>query len=243
MPLEIIGVGFGRTGTDSTRMALNRLGYPCYHMKEILEVHRDHLGFWSEVAAAPPGVQHDWERVFAQYRAAVDNPAAAVWRELVTAYPDAKVLLTLHPGGAEAWYRSTWETIYSGERRWQWRVLELLPPLKRLATMVRELVWKRFLGGSMPDRDRAIERYEAHTEEVRAEIPADRLLVFQVDQGWEPLCRFLGVQAPEEPFPRVNDRAEMRANLRRFDAVAYGLLALGLLLGLGCGYALYLLLF
>ena len=80
MPLDIIGVGFGRTGTDSTRAALNRLGYPCYHMFEVLEnrANKTHLDFWKRVAESPPGTQHGWEEVFANYRATVDNPAACV---------------------------------------------------------------------------------------------------------------------------------------------------------------------
>lgn len=225
--LQIIGVGFGRTGTDSTRTALNQLGYPCYHMIEVLKNRGQHLGFWTRVAESPPGTQHDWNEVFADYRATVDNPAACVWRELLESYPDAKVLLTLHPGGAEAWYESTAETIYAPQRRWQWKVLELLTRFgNRMARMTRKLIWERFHRGTMENRKQAIERYHEHTAEVQAAVPEDRLLVFRASEGWEPLCRFLEVPVPDGSFPRVNDRESTKRRLRAMERVAYLLLGL-----------------
>ncbi len=125
MTLKVIGAGFGRTGTLSTYTALNKLGFPCYHMFEVIEnkANKTHLDFWRGVANTPAGTKHDWDQVFAKYTAAVDNPACCVWRELLTAYPDAKVLLTLHPKGPEAWYESTIDTIYFTENRWQFKLL------------------------------------------------------------------------------------------------------------------------
>jgi len=117
MALKVIGAGFGRTGTLSVYTALNTLGFPCYHMFEVLknEDNKSHLDFWRKVfwrkvANSKPGTQHDWEQVFARYTATVDNPACCVWQELLAANPDAKVVLTLHPKGAAAWYESTMET-------------------------------------------------------------------------------------------------------------------------------------
>jgi hypothetical protein len=228
MGLKIIGAGFGRTGTWSTYVALNRLGFPCYHMKEVLlnKENASHLGFWRHVADSPPGTAQDWERVFAKYTATVDNPGCCVWRELLAAYPDAKVLLTLHPQGAEAWYESTVETIYFTERLWQWKVLEWLTPFgRKFGTMSRRLIWQRTLRGTMVDRRRAIERYWAHVEEVKAAVPQDRLLVFQVTEGWAPLCGFLGVPVPDEPFPNVNDRAAVQKTIRGVMRGGYVMLA------------------
>jgi len=99
MSLQIIGAGFGRTGTLSTYTALKELGYPCYHMFEVLKNknNKTHLDFWNNVANSPEGQQHDWNAVFKHYTATIDNAASCVWRELMQAYPNAKVLLTLHP--------------------------------------------------------------------------------------------------------------------------------------------------
>ena len=211
MALRLIGAGFGRTGTLSVCTALNELGWPSYHMTEVWKTqNREHLGFWQHVANTPPGTPHDWSRVFGNYAATVDNPGCCVWRELVQAHPEAKVLLTVHPRGPDAWYDSTLETIYAADRMWQFRLLaRIVPRSRRYADVARKLIWGRSLQGTMGDRGKAIERYLAHVEEVKAAVPSERLLVYSAAEGWEPLCRFLGVPVPDTPFPNVNDRAQI----------------------------------
>lgn len=236
MTLELIGAGFGRTGTMSTREALRLLGYPCYHMTTVMEdgMGGDHARFWSEVAQAPEGAAMDWQRVLGEVRATVDFPASCVWRELVRDHPQAKVLLTVHPGGAQGWYESAWDTIYFTERYWQFRLLRLLSPYRRFADMVQTLVWHRALGDAMPDQARVVEAYEAHLRQVQAEVPPERLLVFSVKEGWGPLCEFLGVPVPDVPFPRVNERASFRRMINLGRAVVTGVVILGAL-ALGAG--------
>ena len=227
MPLKIIGAGYGRTGTMSVCTALNTLGFPCYHMAEVFK-NKDgsHLNFWLDVANAPAGTPHDWERVFANYTAAVDNPPCCVWRELCAAYPEAKVLLTLHPKGPDAWYESTIDTIYFTESMWQFKLLAtFIPFFRKFAQMSRKLIWQRNHRGTMNDREKAIALYRAHIEEVKAAIPADKLLVFTVDQGWEPLCRFIGAPVPSTPFPNVNDRAEIKKVITNMTRGAYAIVA------------------
>jgi hypothetical protein len=240
MAVEIIGAGFGRTGTLSVYTALRQLGFPCYHMFEVLKnkANKTHLDFWRKVANSRPGVQHEWSQVFAQYRATVDNPACCVWRELLAAYPDAKVLLTLHPGGAEAWYESTINTIYFTERMWQFKVLEWFTPFgRKFGDMSRKLIWQRSHRGTMEDRETAIAHYQQHIDEVKAAVPADRLLVFSADQGWEPLCRFLGVPVPEGDFPNVNDRAAIKKTVREMTRGAYTILGSASIVAAGLMYA------
>jgi hypothetical protein len=213
MELKVIGAGFGRTGTWSTKAALNQLGFPCYHMSEVLgnKENKSHLNFWRKVANSPPGAQQNWSQVFAKYQATVDNPGCCVWRELLAAYPDAKVLLTLHPRGAEAWYESTMDTIYFSENMWQFKVLEWLTPFgRKFGDMTHKLIWQRSLRGAMSDKAKAISRYNAYVDEVKAGVPADKLLVFKVDQGWAPLCAFLGVPQPQSEFPNLNDRTQVK---------------------------------
>jgi len=216
MSLKIIGAGFGRTGTLSTQIALNELGYPCYHMKEVMKNRKEgHLDFWLNVSQSPIGTQHNWEEVFHNYTATVDFPSTCVWKELVETYPEAKVVLTLHPKGPEGWYRSTIETIYANEKMWEFTFLGFfIPFLKKMKNMTSNLIWKRFLQGTMDNKADAIKRYEAHTAEVKSKVPADRLLIFSVDQGWKPLCDFLGEEVPKIDFPRVNDKAEMKKKVK-----------------------------
>lgn len=241
MTLKIIGAGFGRTGTLSTYTALNQLGFPCYHMFEVLENKRNtsHLDFWRRVANAEPGSQHDWEQVFSRYSATVDNPACCVWRELMQAYPDAKVLLTLHPRGPEAWYESTIDTIYASNRMWQFKVLELTTPFgRKFGEMSRKLIWQRSHKGTMDNREQAIAHYQQHIEDVKAVVPPEKLLVFSADQGWGPLCDFLGVPVPDTPFPNVNDRAAIKKTLRQMSRGAYAIVAAAAAGCAGIAYAL-----
>ncbi|MGH8455471.1 MAG: sulfotransferase family protein [Stenotrophobium sp.] len=242
MALKIIGAGFGRTGTASTYAALNELGFPCYHMFEVLtnKENKSHLDFWRRVANSEPGARHDWTQVFSRYTAAVDNPASCVWRELLAAYPDAKVVLTVHPKGAEAWYESTIETIYFTEIMWQFKVLQVLTPFgRKFGEMTHKLIWQRSHKGTMSDRKKAIAHYHRHIEEVKAAVLPDQLLVFSVDEGWGPLCKFLGVPVPASKFPSINDRAEFRKVKSGMIRGAYVILGLCLVAVAGLGYGVF----
>ena len=241
MALKIIGAGFGRTGTLSLYTALNQLGFPCYHMFEVLEnkENKSHLDFWRAVANGKAGAQHDWGRVFSKYSATVDNPACCVWRELLAAYPDAKVVLTLHPRGAEAWYESTMETIYFTETMWQFKVLKLTTPFgRKMGDMSRKLIWQRSHKGTMSDRGKAIAHYYQHIADVRAAVPPEQLLVYSVDQGWGPLCAFLGVPQPSGEFPNVNDRAAIKQTIKGMTRGAYVILGLLALTFAGAAYGI-----
>lgn len=241
MPLQLIGAGFGRTGTQSLHEALNQLGFPCYHMVEVLDNPRNkgHLDFWLDVSRSQPGVQHDWERVFADYTATVDNPGSCVWRELLVKYPGAKVILTTHPRGADTWYESTWNTIYAFEWMWQFGVVRaVIPFFRKMGAMVHALIWERQHRGTMKDRARAIAFYHQYVEDVKASVPPEKLLVYSVDQGWGPLCAFVGKPVPSTPFPNVNDRVEFQKRLAKVRMVAYAILAIGAAVVVGVAAAL-----
>jgi len=241
MDLKIIGAGFGRTGTMSTYTALKELGYPCYHMAEVIlnKENKTHLDFWNRVANAPAGQQHNWDEVFENYTATVDNPGCCVWRELLEAYPDAKVLLTLHPRGPEAWYESTINTIYFTETLWQFKVLKLFTPFgKKMGNMSSKLIWQRSHKNTMNDKAAAIARYHEHIEEIKAAVPPERLLIFKVDQGWEPLCKFLDEAIPNSAFPNVNDRAEVKKTIADITKGAYVFLIIGALVLAGIIFGL-----
>jgi len=203
----VIGAGFGRTGTLSTKTALERLGFDrCYHMMEVF-AHVEHAPVWS---AAARGEAVDFDALFDGYRATVDWPACAFWQELMAAYPEAKVLLSVRP--AEVWFASFRDTIFEVMTRPQPEDVELPPGFAALGEMASLVVRDRSFGPDLATMSDAeiIAAYERHNAAVRAAVPADRLLEFDVVQGWEPLCAFLGVDVPDEPFPNVNDRAEFR---------------------------------
>ncbi len=242
MGLKIIGAGFGRTGTLSTYTALNYLGYTCYHMLEVIQNkgNKSHLDFWNNVAKSPEGQQKNWDEVFSNYTATVDNPACCIWKELLEANPDAKVLLTLHPRGPEAWYDSTINTIYFTESMWQFKVLRLTTPFgRKFGNMSSKLIWGRSHNGTMMNKEDAIAHYLKHIEEVKSTVPPDKLLIFSVDQGWGPLCNFLGVDAPDTDFPNVNNRAEIKKTIAGIVKGAYVILGAGIIACAGLLYGLY----
>jgi hypothetical protein len=219
--LKVIGAGFGRTGTRSLQAALELLGNdPCYHMSTVIaEPFR--VRQWLEIGEGRgPG----WDELFAGFRAAVDWPAAAYWRELAEHYPDAKVILTVRDPGR--WYDSVSETIFAralSERRplpLRRRVIRRLvtrraPDFALYPRMARSTIFDRVFDGRIDDRTHVIEVYESHTAAVKAAIAPDRLLVFDVRQGWAPLCEFLGAPIPDQPFPASNERAAWHGKRRR----------------------------
>ena len=227
MTLKVIGAGLGRTGTHSTQLALNQLGFPCYHMTEVIlnKDNKPHLDFWRKVANAPPGTQQNWESIFARYTATVDNPGCCVWRELMAAYPDAKVLLTLHPRGAEAWYESTMRDDLLHREPLAVQGSRTLDPVRaEVRRHEPQTRLGRTLKGVMDDKAKAVARYDAYVGEVKAAVPPEKLLIFKVTDGWEPLCAFLGVAAPNTKFPNVNDRAQFQKLLAGVMMGAYVIL-------------------
>jgi hypothetical protein len=211
MALQVVGAGFGRTGTLSLKNALEKLGLgPCYHMFEVIE-RPDHIEMWHRLAFGGP---IDWELLFKDFHSAVDWPAARYWRELADHFPDARVILSLRD--PESWYKSVTETIYQGLKM---PITDRVPPTRRKQMeMARKMVLEDTFGGRFEDKAHAIEVYNRHNQEVQRAIPAQRLLVFEAKQGWEPLCRFLGAQIPDEPFPHLNDTATIQAMMKQMRA-------------------------
>jgi hypothetical protein len=202
MALKIIGSGFGRTGTMSTKLALEQIGFgPCHHMVEVM-ANPVQWAFWTEAAAGRPV---DWHQVFAGYASQVDFPGAAVWEEILAAFPGAKVIHTERP--EDEWWASYSTTI--GKFFRQRASLPLPPPMASIFETMDTLLIKRVFGGL--DRETSIAAYRRNNERVRARVPADRLLVFNPSEGWGPLCRFLGVPFPASAFPRSNMREEFWA--------------------------------
>lgn len=202
MGLEIIGAGFGRTGTTSLKQALEDLGFgPCHHMLEIRE-HPEQLPAWQRAAE---GEHVDWDEVFAGYRSQVDWPGARYWRELALYYPDAKVILSVRD--PERWFESVQETIWPFVRD---RASNPREHARAMAEMGAQAIVAQIFDGRIDDKEHAIAIFNRHIADVKATIEPERLLVFDAAAGWEPLCRFLGVPVPDEPYPRTNTREDFK---------------------------------
>ena len=229
MNLEVIGASFGRTGTLSLKAALEELGFgPCYHMRELYE-HPEHVGQWR---AAMRGEPVDWERVLGGYRATVDWPGCTFYEELLERNPDAKVVLTVRD--PQRWYESAHDTIYKASKAsfsaafgLAGLVMPRVRPINSASRFVSDLIWEGDFDGRFGDRGYAIETFERHNGGVERRVPPGRLLVYEVKQGWGPLCEFLGVEAPDKPFPHLNDGEAFRVWIRRVRLFTAAALAVG----------------
>jgi hypothetical protein len=196
--LSVIGAGFGRTGTHSMKLALETLGFgPCHHMACVLG-DPEQVALWRRAAR---GDLPDWDAAYSGFNSAVDWPTAHYWRELAQHWPEAKILLTVR--SPESWYESMSKTI--------WPVIQ---PGNDPESFGVRVIGQATFGGRFADRAHAISVYEEHNATVEAALPPERLLVFKLGDGWEPLCRFLGRPVPDIPFPRTNSADEFAAMMQ-----------------------------
>ncbi len=209
--MKVIGAGFGRTGTMSMQGALQILGFRCYHMKEVPQT-RGHLKAWHEFVGGKAPM--DWQTLFEDYEATVDFPACWYYKELLREFPDAKVVLTVRD--PRKWFDS-FTTLQDTTDRL--RIFRFISIARRFIAFTDLLLAKVF-DGRPRDRAHCIEVFDRHNQEVKQHVPADRLLVFQVQDGWEPLCRFLECDVPKDvPFPHLNEGRKTLQSMARQRAI------------------------
>ncbi len=214
--MKVFGAGFGRTGTMSLKFALEKLRIgPCYHMREVVS-RPSHIKLWYDISR---GEHPNWNRLFSGFNSAVDFPVCLFYKQLINKFPEAKFILTLRD--FDTWYISTANTIY--------KVPSILPdwfekavyPIRMFIVMQVNLIWVGLFKNNFSDRDSTKLVYYEHIESVKKIIPADKLLIYNVKEGWEPLCEFLDVDVPDIPFPKVNDTAEMLRNFAIIKMLPY----------------------
>lgn len=211
--IRVIGAGFGRTGTSSLKDALEwLLGGRCYHMEEIILHKADHWAWYNFATGTTPAM--DWQALLKDYVACVDFPICIYYRELMDAFPDAKVVLSLRE--PESWWRS-WRGLMRAAR--VLRGLGLISPrIRRHIRMAETIIFDGIFEGSETLADN-IAAYERHNAEVIATVPPERLLVWQTSDGWQPLCEFLDLPIPDRPFPHLNAAgSSLNAKMREYAA-------------------------
>lgn len=211
--MKVLGVGFGRTGTMSLKQALADLGAgPCFHMIDLImgENRARDLAYWVRIA---DGETVDWHEVFDGWESTVDWPAASKWREMAAAFPDTPVLLNVRD--FDGWYRSVENTILAVKLAARAGELEQdanrEQPAPELWGVIERLIWEGDFQGRFEDRDWVRKMYDDRIEEIRSTIPADRLTIWNLGDGWGPLAAMLGVDPPAHEFPRLHDTNEFRA--------------------------------
>lgn len=216
MALKVIGAGWGRTGTESLKKALEILGFgKCYHAFELIKDGK-RIEYWEQLAR---GEKPDYEQLFKGYQSAVDFPAAIYYKEFMEQYPDAKVILSYRD--AESWFESASKTILKP-------LPSFLLPMSRLIGLFNKnisyfprtyaiminLIHNKFFQGKTDDREFMMNLYNQWVEEVKKTVPPEKLLVFEAREGWEPLCRFLDVPVPTVPYPRGNDSGQFKERFK-----------------------------
>ena len=199
-------------------------------MREVwLENGRSHVAFWDKLADKPKTDRSDpnFQFVFgSKYKATTDWPSAGHWKEQLAYYPDAKVVLTLHPKGAEGWYKSCMNTIFiltPDGPIYNFGIRVALYwgfPVGGYSEMVRKCISRNALNYDY-SKENIIRAYEEHIETVIRECPEDKLLVFKATDGWEPLCKFLGKPVPDVPYPNVNDSEEFQWAIRLMNRIGW----------------------
>jgi len=199
MTLNVIGAGFGRTGTLSLKLALEQLGFnKCHHMIEVFQDEQQQQ-YWYDAAF---GKTMNWDDVFHGFAASVDFPSCAYYAQLMTYYPEAKVVLSLRD--PDAWFASASNTIFNSMDK-------SADSDSIQSQMVTKLILQDTFGGKHRDAEHAKAVFNAHNEKVQSVVPKDRLLVFEAKMGWAPLCEFLGVPVPDTDYPRTNSTDEFNA--------------------------------
>jgi hypothetical protein len=215
--MRVIGAGLPRTATTTQMFALEQLGGgPCYHMRDLLADLESGLPLWEGAAAGAA----EWEQIFGKARSTVDWPSARYYRDLMEHYPDAKILLSVRD--PEDWVRSMRQTVWGifhgdsllhhlSETR-----AHLDPLWRRYTALMRHMTWDQEVGVLAGDTftDAGLAAVmERWNQAVKDTVPADRLLVWNPREGWDPLCDFLEVDVPAEPLPCLNDTMSFREGI------------------------------
>lgn len=209
--LKVIGFGYPRTGTMSLKHALEMLGFgPCYHMIEVFRRPAD-AKFWTDAwqkhTAAAPADSIDWQRGFSGFQSTTDCPASGFWKRLLDEFPDAKYILTERD--PESWYSSFRNTVFQAMSQPE----KATDEHRDVQTMAKTLILDGLFEGRFEDKDFAIEKLLDYSRQIRLAVPADRLLVMDISEGWQPLCEFLDVPIPDDNFPCSNTQTEFQNRL------------------------------
>ena len=201
MPLKVIGAGLGRTGTLSLKLRWSNSASDAAITCGRCARRRPAGVLAGRGERRPAGLGG----VFEAFGCTVDWPSARYWCEIAARYPEAKVVLSVRP--EQSWLRSMQATIAPLLRSYR-----TLPPgiFRDTMEMAHAIIAAQTFGGRLDDPEHMLAIYRAHNEEVRRTIAPDRLLVFDVAEGWAPLCAFLGVPVPDTPFPRANSTQEFQ---------------------------------
>ncbi len=219
--MKLIGAGLPRTATTTQLIALEMLGLPCYHMRDMMADPQTSIPQWRQALEG----DGPWDELFAGKESIADWPASYHWRELMDVYPDAKVLLSVR--SPESWVESMHNTIaaiWFGDSLMHHLAMaqyQIDPGYAAWLDVMRDMwVEAGIMVPSDGDREKMAAEFDRWNQDVIDTVPADRLLVWRPEDGWEPLCELLDVDVPDTPLPNVNDTENFQKNLIMAPAIA-----------------------
>ena len=212
--MKLIGAGLPRTATTTQMIALEMLGLPSYHMRDMMADPATSIPQWRKAFEG----DGPWEELFDGKESIVDWPGSYHWRELMDVYPDAKLLLSVR--SPESWVESMHNTIagiWYGDGLMHHLAMAQyqIDPLYASWIDLLQDMWRKaeIMVPSQGDREQMAAEFERWNQEVIDTVPSDRLLVWDPKEGWEPLCELLEVGVPDAPLPNVNDTENFQKNL------------------------------
>ncbi|CAI2731956.1 unnamed protein product [Schistosoma spindalis] len=223
--LSVIGAGLPRTGTLSMKKALEIIyTQPCYHGYELVTRKQCDIPRWQMLVDEVRTTRREEKihkylsEILTGYGSVVNTHACWLYKEMMTLYPNAKVVLTVRD--KNDWLTSFRQVIMpksDGPRRKQFEEAKRrsgIPlDLDKLATDSFKLAFQKN-DIDFDDDAMLLECYEEHIKTLQENIPSTRLLVHRLGDGWEPLCRFLNVDIPVNiPYPEAGKQSDLQ-NLR-----------------------------
>jgi len=199
--MKVICAGLAKTGTTSLAKALQVLGYNVYDFQEHYEIH-----FQQWLDSFETDRHPNFKEIYQGVDAVTDVPPAFWFEEISADFPEAKIILTVRDS-EDAWLKSWKEHLQLGSKMLPFyaRILFYIVPWMKKTKHFFDTLHHAIYGSFDPEATALYRvKYRQHNERVQAVIPAEKLLVFNVKQGWKPLCEFLGCDVPSTPFPRVN---------------------------------------
>lgn len=219
MELQVIGTGLARTGTMSLKVALEQLlSGNCFHVIEWLKDPQ-------RTTILKKGYKKneiDWSAFYEGFASAVDYPTCLFYQQLLEINPDLKVIHTVRD--FDSWYASVKETVYRGKPKSAQDIFRMIKNMMLSADFRRvapvfmlndKLIWQGQFESRFEDKEFMREKYRQHEEEVKKTVKEEHLLIYNIKDGWEPLCEFLHVPAPKTVFPKSNERQEFNRKMDR----------------------------
>jgi hypothetical protein len=213
--LRVIGVGLPRSGTSSLQAALELLGFgPCHHMSELIDKPDQSVQF----LRAYDGHKVDFHTLMKGYGSAVGSPVADFYKEIRQAYPQAKLVLTVRDS-SEKWLESFDTTLRIVFLSKIFYCIVYLMKIVRLSCLVARKSgekWTYEIGQIGP------QFHDQYNARIINENKAGEVLVYNVKEGWPPLCKFLGVDIPQNiPFPNLNEAQHIKRQIKLAKIVGF----------------------